>query len=117
MERTRWWYALVGVAVLNVVWSLVGVLSGDRITVGPAPVWVLFGGSFLLLTPIFYYSLYQETRSVQELDHSWNPTPWLWVGGGAVFSVIGSVLFLNPMTHYIAGLYALQRFRKRSRPL
>lgn len=63
MERTRWWYVLVGIAVLNVIWSLVGVLSGERITVGPATVWILFGGSFLVLTLVFYYSLYQETHA------------------------------------------------------
>lgn len=112
MERIRWWYVLVGIAVLNVIWSLIGVLSGERITVGPATVWILFGVSFLLLTPVFYYSLYQETRSVRKSDNQWSPEPRLWVGGGVVFSVIGAVLFLNPMTHYVAGLYVLQRFRR-----
>lgn len=112
MERTRWWYALVGIAVVNVLWSLVGVLSGERITVGPATVWVLFGRSLLLLTPVFYYSLYHETRSVRKSANQWAPEPRLWVGGGVVFSLAGSLLFLNPMTHYVAGLYVLQRFRK-----
>ena len=53
---------------------------------------------------LLYYPLYQETGSEQESNNQWYPEPRPWIGGVIVFSVIGSVLFLNPMTHYIAGL-------------
>lgn len=112
MERSRWWYALVGIAVHNVIWSLVGVLTGERITVGPATVWVVIGGALFLLTPVFYYALYKETQLIREKDLSWRPDSRVWIGGGTVFSLIGLVMFLNPMTHYVAGLYLVQWFRK-----
>lgn len=110
--RTQRWYALVCIAVLNIVWSLVGVLSGETISVGPATVWIVFGGALLILTPIFYYLLYQEITAIRDSDSTWNPDPRIWVGGGTVLSLIGFVLFLNPFTHYVTVLYVVQRFRK-----
>lgn len=110
--RTQRWYALVCIAVLNIVWSLVGVLSGETISVGPATVWIVFGGALLILTPIFYYLLYQEITAIRDSDSTWNPDPRIWVGGGMVLSLIGFVLFLNPFTHYVTVLYVVQRFRK-----
>lgn len=112
MERTQWWYSLVSIAVLNAIWSLVGVLSGDTISVGPAFVWILFGGSFIFLTPVYYYSLYREISTVQDIGSPWRPDLRVWVGGGILLTLIGSILFLNPMTHYVTGFYVLQRFRK-----
>jgi hypothetical protein len=115
VTRTKWWYVLAGVAVLNVVWSLAGVLSGETLGVGPASLWVLFGGSLLLLTPLFYLALYRETTTARDRHTPWNPDSRLWLGGGVIISVIGAVLFLNPLTHYVAGLYLVRRFQ-RGRP-
>lgn len=114
MGNTRWWYALVTVAVLNVTWSLAGVLSDETITFGPATLWVVLGGSVLLLAPVFYYALYREIDLVRDGGSSWEPDPRAWVGGGISLSLIGSVVFLNPMIHYVTALYLLQRVRKRS---
>lgn len=114
MERTRWWFALVSIGVINIVWSLAGVFSGERITVGSATLWIVLGGAVLLLTPVFYYALYRDTGSVQDSDGSWDPDQRAWIGGGVLVSIAGAVVFLNPMTHYIAGLYLVQRFRKSS---
>ncbi|MCO8243778.1 hypothetical protein [Haladaptatus sp. AB643] len=114
MERTHWWYMLVGIAALNVVWSLAGVLSGDRITTGPATLWIFLGGSILLLTPMFYYALYRDTGVVGDDNSSWTPNRRAWIGGGVLVSTVGFVVFLNPLIHYITGLYLVRRYRKSS---
>ena len=116
MRRTRWWNLLVGVAALDVLWSLAGVLSGERITVGPAELWAVLGGAVLLLTPVFYLALYRETTSARDGCGPWTPAPRVWVGGGALLSLVGTVAFLNPMTHYVAALYLVQRARKSTPP-
>ena len=105
---------LVSIAALNVVRSLAGVLSGDRITFGPATLWIVLGGSIPLLTTIFYYALYRDTGSVQDDNSFWIPNQRAWIGGGVLVSIVGFVVFLNPLIHYITGLYLVQRFRKSS---
>jgi len=75
---------------------------------------VLFGGALLLLTPVFYYALYRLTGAVRVADGPWRPHPRIWTAGGVVVSLLGAVAFLNPMTHYVAGLYLVQRARKSS---
>ena len=117
MTRTQRWYAIVSIAVLNTVWSLVGVLSGETISVGPVTVWIIFGGALILLTLIFYYLLYREISAIQDSDSTWNPDPRIWVGGGMVLTLTGSVLFLNPFTHYVTVLYIVQRLRKPISPV
>ena len=111
MRRIRWWHLLVGIAVLNVLWSLIGVVSGEIISVGPATLWIVFGCSFILLIPRFYYALYREIQGDRVSDPARNSDPRLWLGGGALVSLLGAVFSLNPLTHYVGALYLIQRWR------
>lgn len=69
----------------------------------------------LILTPVFYYAIHRDSAGIRNSDSTWIPDRRLWVGGGSLFSLLSIVLYLNPLIHYVAAIYLIQRFRKTPR--
>ncbi|MFB6123450.1 MAG: hypothetical protein ABEJ78_08330 [Haloferacaceae archaeon] len=111
MDRTRWWYVLVGLAGVNLAWSVVGVLWPAVIPADAETLWTLAGGPILVFAPVFYYALSRELGAVRESRSDWTPNVHLWIAGGVSLSLLGVFLFLNPLVHYVAGLFLIRRFR------
>lgn len=113
LRADRWRFRLVVVALVNVVWSFHAELAGG----GPLPFGLtatgaVVGVSTLLFTPAFYHALYRDAGGVREIDVDWTPDRRLWVGGGVLLSLVSVALYLNPLTHYVAAAYFVQRYRK-----
>jgi len=73
--------------LLSAVWSLGGV---DFLTSGP---FALFGFGLLvalqtLLLPVFFAALYLDAGVVRNSTDPWSPSRWLWVGGGALATLV-----------------------------
>ncbi|WP_157971757.1 hypothetical protein [Halorussus litoreus] len=103
----------MAISVVNVVWSFTAVgTSGTAFPFGLSTYELLVGGSLLVLTPVFYHAMYRDAGGIRDGDGSWMPDRRVWVGGGVLFSLLGVVLYLNPLTHYVAAIYLTQRYRK-----
>ncbi|WP_128476023.1 hypothetical protein [Halorussus pelagicus] len=112
-ERTPWRFRLLTAAALNVVWSFSAVQSSGSSYPFDLSAWGLaLGVSVLVLTPVFYHALYRDAGDIRESDSRWVPDRRLWVGGGALVSAASLALFLNPLVHYVAAAYLVQRYRK-----
>lgn len=113
LRRNRWQFRLVAISVVNVVWSLTAVrTSGATFPFGLSTYELFIGGSLLVLTPAFYHAIYRDAGGVRDSDSPWVPDRRIWVGGGVCFSLLSVALYLNPLAHYVAAIYLIQRYRK-----
>lgn len=113
LRRNQWQTRLVAISVVNVVWSVTAVrTSSTTFPFGLSTYELFVGGSLLVLTPVFYYAMYRDAGGIRDGDGAWVPDRRVWVGGGILFSLLAIVLYLNPLTHYVAAIYLIQRYRK-----
>ena len=113
LRRNQWQFRLVAISIVNVGWSLTAVrTTSTTFPFGLSTYELFIGGSLLILTPVFYHAIYRDAGDVRESDSQWVPDRRLWVGGGVCLSLLSIVLYLNPLTHYVAAIYLIQRYRK-----
>ncbi|QCC44700.1 uncharacterized protein HBSAL_05100 [Halobacterium salinarum] len=113
LRRNQWQFRLVAISLLNVVWSFTAVrTSSTTFPFGLSTYELFLGGSLLILTPVFYHAIYRDTGGIRESDSPWVPDRRIWVGGGVCFSFLSIMLYLNPLAHYVAAIYLIQRYRK-----
>lgn len=114
MRGSKWFYLLVGIALIQFLSNLAGTVFWGSImsTGGVFPVlYAMFSIFGLLLTPIFFIALYFDAGVVLDSTSLWNPDRRLWIGGGILFSLLSYVHFTNILVEYIALIYVIRRFR------
>lgn len=114
MRSSKWFYLLVGIALIHFISSLAGTVFLDSI-LGAGGVYPIFYAIFsifgLILTPVFFIALYFDAGIVLESSSLWNPDRRLWIGGGILFSLVSYILLTNVLVEYIAFVYVIRRFR------
>jgi len=114
MRRSTWLYVLIGIALISFSWSVIGTVFLDGVIdagVGVVVLYILFGLLGFLLTPVFFIALYLDAGTVRKSSSSWNPNRRLWVGGGAIFSLLAYAVVYNTSVEVIAAVYLFRRFR------
>ncbi|WP_135824360.1 hypothetical protein [Halorussus ruber] len=115
MRLSKWCYALVGITLVNLGWSLAGTVVRDGFFFDAGTVVslvYLLGGLFgLLLTPVFFVALYADAGIVRGSSSPWNPDRRLWVGGGVLWSLLAYAVSRNPSIVFVVVPYLFRRFR------